>query len=244
MAWYKDWFRDSNYSTVYEHRDESEAEQMIDLIERTVGHDTSRRVLDLACGSGRHALSFARRGYLDVTGVDLSPTLLAEGAALAAELGYSIRLLERDMRDLPEGPFDLTVNLFTSFGYFDKDEENASVIASVASHLAAGGYLVIDFFNSHWVREHFVAHDERVLSGGRRLEQSRWLQNGRVEKRLLIRDALDATEYIESVRLFELQDFQRMFDACGLRVSHIFGSYIGEAFDARKSSRLIMFAQK
>ena len=244
MSWYKDWFRDANYSTVYEHRDESEAEQMIDLIERTTGHDTSRRVLDLACGSGRHALSFARRGYADVTGVDLSPTLLDEGRSISAELGYNIRFLERDMRDVPNESFDLTVNLFTSFGYFATDEENAGVVQSVASHLSVGGYFVIDFFNSHYVREHFVAHDERVLSGGRRLEQSRWLQDGRVEKRLLIRDALDAQEFIESVRLFELKDFERMFNESGLKLAHIFGSYTGETFDSKKSSRLIMFAQK
>src|SRR5436190_20649919 len=128
MTWYKDWFRDANYRTVYEHRDENEAEASIELIEHVLGRDVHRRVLDLACGSGRHALSFARRGYIDVTGIDLSPTLLAEARHSAEFEGLPVRFFERDMRDIPEERFDLTLNLFTSFGYFESDEENAAVI--------------------------------------------------------------------------------------------------------------------
>ena len=243
-AWYKDWFLDANYTVVYEHRDDREAEQIMDLIEQTIGCDTNRRILDLACGSGRHAISFAKRGYKDVTGVDLSPALLADGEVAARKLGFYIRFLERDMRDVPQEKFDLAVNLFTSFGYFDKDEENAEVIVNVAQALNDDGYFVIDFLNSHHVRKHLVAHDERLLPGGKRLEQLRWIEDGRVEKRLLIRDAEEAHEYAESVRLFELKDFERIFSTAGLQLKHVFGSYAGEPFDMELSSRLIMFAKK
>ena len=244
MSWYKDWFIDSNYSVVYEHRDDREAEQVMDLIEDAIGRDTTRRVLDLACGSGRHAISFAKRGYADVTGIDLSPTLLAEGRAAASRLGFPIRFLERDMRKVPQEKFDLAVNLFTSFGYFNSDEENAEVIVNVARVLNNGGYFVIDFLNSHYVRKHLVAHDERLLPGGKRLEQSRWIEDGRVEKRLLVRDGEEAQEYVESVRLFELKDFENMFAASGLTLAYLFGDYTGDGFDREKSSRLIMVAKK
>ena len=244
MTWYKDWFRDANYRTVYEHRDEHEAEALIDLIERTIGHNTGRRVLDLACGSGRHALSFARRGYVDVGGLDLSPTLLAEAKHAAEFEGLPVRFFERDMRDLPEERFDLALNLFTSFGYFDNDEENAAVIKAVAEHLSPGGYFVIDFFNSRWLRSHYIARDERTLQSGSRLEQTRWIENGRIEKRLIIREHDEAREYIESVRLFELSDFATMFENAGLRLTHTFGGYTGEPYSAELSHRLIMFAQR
>ena len=187
MAWYKDWFKDANYNVVYEHRDESEAEQMLDLIERTVGHNPARRVLDLGCGPGRHTIAFAKRGYTAVTGVDLSPALLADARAESSKLCLDIRFLERDMRDVPDETFDLILNLFTSFGYFEKDEDNASVIQNAAKHLAKGGWFVLDFLNSRWVREHFVAHDERVAPNGTHIEQTRWIENGRIEKRLLLR---------------------------------------------------------
>ncbi|MDP4198222.1 MAG: class I SAM-dependent methyltransferase [Bacteroidota bacterium] len=246
MSWYKDWFRDSNYRVVYEHRDESEAETMIDLIEKTIGHKTRRRVLDLACGSGRHALSFARRGYANVTGVDLSPTLLAEARDNAKSEGLLVEFLERDMRDLPQQTFDLAVNLFTSFGYFESDEENASVIKAVAEHLSANGYFVIDFFNSAWVQTHHVAHDVRVLPSGVVLDQSRWTEHGRVEKRLVLREpnSTEAHEFIESVRMFELADFERMFAGAGLTLQWTFGSYSGESYDRDQSERLIMFARR
>jgi SAM-dependent methyltransferase len=244
MSWYRDWFLDANYSVVYEHRDDREAEQVIDLIELTIGLDRKRRVLDVGCGSGRHSILFASRGYSDVTGIDLSRALLDEARNSSEKLGLTIQFLERDMRDLPKEKFDLAVNLFTSFGYFDKDEENASVIQSVAEVLNRGGYFVIDFVNSQFVRKHLVAHDERLLPGGMRLEQSRWIEDGRVEKRLLIRNGEEAHEYIESVRLFELKDFERMFQDAGLQIHHQFGDYTGEPFDADRSKRLILFAKK
>jgi SAM-dependent methyltransferase len=243
-VWYRDWFRNQNYGVVYKHRDDREAEQMIELIERTIGHDATRRILDLACGSGRHTISMARRGYRDVTGIDLSPTLLEEARADADAAGFSIRFLERDMREIPDERFDLVTNLFTSFGYFLSDEENAAVVRAVAEHLSPAGTFVIDFFNSQWVRTHLVAHDERLLEGGLRLEQTRWIEHGRVEKRLLIREKEEAHEYIESVRLYELPDFEQMLAECGLHTTQCFGSYTGEPYDRERSPRLILFARK
>jgi ubiquinone/menaquinone biosynthesis C-methylase UbiE len=242
--WYRDWFRNANYGIVYKHRDDQEAEQMIDLIEKVTGHDPKRHVLDLACGFGRHAISIARRGYPNVTGVDLSPTLLDEARRDAEQEGYSIRFVEADMRQLPDENFDLVTNLFTSFGYFQEDRENAEVIRSVSRHLNPGGWFVIDFFNSRWVRTHLVASDERLLEGGLRLEQTRWIENGRVEKRLLIREKEEAHEYIESVRLYEQPDFEKMFTDAGLRTTECFGSYTGDPYDRERSPRLILFARK
>ena len=103
---------------------------------------------------------------------------------------------------------------------------------------------MIDFLNSRWVTNHLVAHDERVLPNGLRIEQTRWIEEGRIEKRLLIRNSLEAREYIESVRLFELPDFERMFADAGLHLRFTFGSYSGDMFEPEKSPRLILFAQK
>ncbi len=244
MPWYKDWFRDTNYSVVYEHRDETEAEEMIDLIEQKIGRNPERRVLDVGCGSGRHAILFAKRGYSDVTGIDLSPTLLAEAQEQTSSLHLDIQFLERDMRDIPLEPFDLAVNLFTSFGYFETNEENSTVIRHVAKQLAqTNGWFVIDFLNSSWVRSHLVAHDERIAPNGMHIQQTRWIENGRIEKRLLIRNSIEAREYIESVKLFDLSDFSNMFESAGLTLEHVFGSYSGTSFNRDTSPRLIMFCR-
>ena len=242
--WYNDWFKDANYLTVYEHRDDEEAECMMDLIEDTIGHDTNRSVFDLACGSGRHSIAFAKRGYKKVVGVDLSTMLLEQARDAAREFGFSMTFEERDMRDLPKDRYDLVVNLFTSFGYFKSDEENERVIRGVADSLRSEGYFVLDFLNAAWVKSHLVAHDERVLTDGQRLQQFRWIENGRVEKRILIRDRVEAHEYVESVRLFILDDFKEMFARSGLKLEKVFGNYFGSQFDEMKSPRMIMFAKK
>ncbi|MEO6940935.1 MAG: class I SAM-dependent methyltransferase [Candidatus Kapaibacterium sp.] len=243
--WYNHWFKDSNYTVVYDHRDDEEAEQMLELVERVTGRDQTRSVLDLACGSGRHALSFARRGYQRVTGVDLSETLLAKAELCAKEESLSVTFAREDMRRFPIGDgYDLILNLFTSFGYFQLDEENEEVLARVASALNSDGWFVLDFLNPDWVRTHLVAHDERMLPDGGRVEQTRWIEKGRVEKRLLIRHGEEAQEFFESVRLFQLSDFLAMFERCGLRLSATFGNYGGAPFQAGQSNRLIMFVTK
>lgn len=242
MPWYKDWFRDANYNVVYDHRDEAEAQKMLDLIEQTIGHRPARRVLDLGCGSGRHSLALAKRGYSDLTGVDLSPSLLKLAREESTQLALPIRFLESDMRDMPNEFFDVILNVFTSFGYFELDEENSRVIQNAALHLAKNGWFVLDFLNSRWVRQHFVPHDERVAPNGMHIEQTRWIENDRIEKRLLIRDRFEAKEYVESVRLFELSDFEVMFSRAGLSIRHLFGTYDGGKFEPDTSPRLIMFA--
>ena len=242
--WYRDWFQDSNYLTVYQHRDTQEAEQMLSLIEQSVKPEKSARILDLGCGSGRHSLSLAKRGYTELTGIDLSPTLLEVAKQTAQEEGLNIRFEQCDMRNIPtDWHFDIVVNLFTSFGYFETDSENAEVIKGISRSLVKGGWLVMDFFNSNWLRHNLVAHDERILPDGRRLEQTRWLEKGRVEKRLLLRSTSEAVEYVESVRMFSQEEFKRMFAENGLRLKHLFGNYDGSEFNESTSPRLIMFAE-
>src|SRR5687768_13945737 len=175
--WYRDWFRDSNYLTVYQHRDTQEAEQMLTLIEKITGDRKDLRILDLGCGSGRHSLSLAKRGYKNITGIDLSPTLLEVAKQTAQEEGLNIRFEQCDMRQIPaDWQFDLVINLFTSFGYFETDEENAEVIQGMSKSLVPGGWLVMDFFNSDWLRHNLISHDERIMPDGRRLEQTRWIE--------------------------------------------------------------------
>ena len=73
--WYKDWFNTDEYLLVYKHRDRSEAEILKNLVLKNVEREKVKLVLDMACGSGRHAISFAQAGF-DVTAIDLSENLL------------------------------------------------------------------------------------------------------------------------------------------------------------------------
>ncbi|MDP4231468.1 MAG: class I SAM-dependent methyltransferase, partial [Bacteroidota bacterium] len=167
--WYEDWFADERYLALYLHRNTAEAERALDLIERTTGIGKDAAILDLACGAGRHSISLAKRGYTTITGIDLSPTLIAEAKKNAVAEGVAVRFELQDMRSFT-GSYDLVMNLFTSFGYFPDDAENEAVICRVGACLKASGYFVIDFLNAEIVRRDLVTHDEKTIASGERIE--------------------------------------------------------------------------
>ncbi len=136
MSWYEEWFNE-DYLALYPHRSQEEAEvQVAALVDKL---EPGPEILDLCCGAGRHSLALYRRGY-QVTGLDLSPTLLAH----ARERIPQVPFIEQDMRSLSNlDPFDLVANFFTSFGYFS-DADNQKVLQEVHSILKPGGQFLLD----------------------------------------------------------------------------------------------------
>jgi SAM-dependent methyltransferase len=102
------------------------------------------RLLDLACGTGRHARAFAEQGW-EVTGVDYSPDLLERARAAAPEL----RFVEADMRTLDlDERYDAVTCLFDSIGYPQTDEGVVAALASARRHLAPGGVLAVEYLHA------------------------------------------------------------------------------------------------
>lgn len=251
-AWYETWFDSDAYEVVYRARDLADAERLVDLVERVARPAPGARLLDVACGRGRHARLLARRGYR-VTGVDLSPRAVATARRRAAAEGLDVRFEVADMRHLPyEAAFDGALNLFTSFGYFDDDAEHAAAIAAMARALVPGGFLVQDFLGAEHAATTLVPEDERTVRveglGTVRIRQQRWLADGpggrRVNKRIeLWLDGGDRHVYTESVRLLTRADFERMYAAAGLVVEAAFGDYDG-APPGPDRPRLVLLARR
>jgi len=155
--WFADWFGHT-YLDLYPHRDDVDARQAVALIAANVPL-ADARVLDLACGQGRHAIQLGAEGGRTV-GVDLSAVLLHKARHGTPPVRNLVRA---DMRRLPfqSGVFDVVVNLFTSFGYFGDDAEHESVLKTVAGLLVPGGWFVIDFLNADQVRNGLI-HSERM----------------------------------------------------------------------------------
>jgi ubiquinone/menaquinone biosynthesis C-methylase UbiE len=158
MAWYQESFG-NDYLLVYRHRDLQgayhEVKKMMDWLHIPQGAE----VLDLCCGMGRHSMALSEFGY-KVTGVDLSEVLLNE--AVKRDSGKQAKWLQGDMRDVPlEQAFDAVVNLFTSFGYFEEDEENEKVFYEMNRLLKSNGRFIVDFLNPVYVKATLVPQSER-----------------------------------------------------------------------------------
>lgn len=235
--WFEEWFGD-DYLRIYQHRDESEAEHAIELISSQLHGRDIRTVLDLACGAGRHSQALCERWW--TVGLDLSAALLRVARREAADTPY----VRADMRELPfmAESFDLVVNLFTSFGYFDDDHEHARVLTCLHTAMRQGGMLVIDFLNAGQVRRNLVPHDRRV-ENGITIEQSRIISPDSrfVEKKIRLRER--GREYVERVRLLSAGDLERMLEGARFEVVHCFGDYTGNTW-SENSPRTILFATR
>src|SRR6476469_7404518 len=157
--WFEEWFGE-DYLRLYPHRDEAEAARAVALIGRSVGLRPGWQVLDVACGAGRHARAFVGAGAR-CFGLDLSATLLR----LARQI-TDAPLIRADMRQLPirSRSMDLTVNLFTSFGYFERDAEHRAALEEMIATVRPGGWFVIDFLNPAAVRRRLIPEETLQLS--------------------------------------------------------------------------------
>jgi ubiquinone/menaquinone biosynthesis C-methylase UbiE len=240
-AWYEESFG-NDYLIVYKHRDMAGAYQEVHRMIAWLQLPPGASVLDLCCGMGRHSLALADAGYR-VTGVDLSPVLLAE--ARKRDTDNRVAWLQGDMRKVPaEGPFDAVVNLFTSFGYFEDDAENAKVIKEIKRVLRPGGRFLIDFLNPEYVAAHLVPYSER-REDGMTIEERRSIEDGFVRKRITIREeGRQERRYMEQVKLYRLEQFESMFREAGLALEAVHGSYDEGRYDPVQSPRLIMIGRK
>jgi SAM-dependent methyltransferase len=235
--WFEEWFGE-DYVALYPHRNEAEAERAVGLIARTIGTRPVRRVLDLACGSGRHSKYLGAKWW--TSGIDLSEVLLR----IARRNDSPARLVRGDIRALPyrKSAFDLVVNLFTSFGYFEKDLEHELVIRDLSRVIAAHGTFVLDYLNADAVREQLVPYDERTI-GGRVVEQRREITAGGrfVVKHISLKN--EGREFVERVRLFTRGELEAMLVRADFSIETAYGDYGGESL-TDSSPRVILFARR
>lgn len=243
MTWYEDWFNSENYLTVYRHRDESEAERLVELIVKHLNLNPSSSVLDMACGAGRHAISFAKRGF-EVTAIDLSERLISEADKSAEAAGVKIKFILSDILKFnTKIQFNLVVNLFTSIGYFEEDHEDFEVIKKAYTSLTDSGYFVIDYFNKNYLVKNLLP--TTVFSeNGVKIIQNRSFERNRVIKKIRIVNEIGTKEYFESVRLYSNEEMLNYLKNAGFRVVSQFGDYFGNNYDSETSPRLIIFAEK
>lgn len=238
--WFETWFDSGYYELLYRHRDEEEARQFLEPLLKELQLPPGSKVLDAACGKGRHALTIAQKGF-EVTGVDLSYKNIREAKKLETE---SLSFFRHDMKNLFRvNYFDLIVNLYTSFGYFDSQKEDEQTIRAFSRGLKRGGRLVIDFFNTAYTLKHLVEDESKTIENIS-FKISKDVKNGQLLKEIAVNDNGREKKYYEKVRCLQLDDFKSFFSKNKLTLVNVFGDYNLSLYEQNTSERLIMIAQK
>jgi 2-polyprenyl-3-methyl-5-hydroxy-6-metoxy-1,4-benzoquinol methylase len=240
MNWFANWFDSEYYHTLYKNRDEKEAEFFIENLVQYLNLKQRKKLLDIACGKGRHAKYFNSLG-LNVVGVDLSFNSIT---AAKKDENETLQFFIHDMREVyQENQFDVVTNLFTSFGYFEKDSDEKKAINAMASNLKKEGVLVIDFMNAKKVMNNLVASEIKIIDGIT-FDISREVVNQHIIKDIHITDSRIEHHFQEKVKTLTLANFSDFITNAGLKIIDIFGNYKLEKFNAQTSSRLILICKK
>ena len=257
--WYVRFFK-GDYLRVYGHtlqqyRTDLETQFAI----HALGIQPNHRVLDLCCGQGRHSIALAKTG-LDVTGVDLSAEMLeiarqsAERAGVApvnggnAEGKAGLKLRQSDMRQLPddfENQFDAVINMFSSFGYLESEDDDQQVLHQIAKSLKPSGKLLMDLLNREWVIINNEEFDWHQYDDGRLVLEQRVLSLEKSINHLTYTEILpDGTRRVMSdlhMRLYTLTEMIKMLATAGLTLQNVYGGFRGEEYTVN-TRRMIVVA--
>jgi SAM-dependent methyltransferase len=233
--WFTSWFDTPYYHILYKERNYREAQIFMDNLTQYLNLPDKAKVLDLACGKGRHAIYLSQLGY-NVLGADLSENSIAEASKNSnTHLSFKVH----DMREPFEEKFDAIFNLFTSFGYFEDEADNLKTLIAIKESLTETGFAVIDFMNVNQVIETLVPEEIKTVDQID-FHIKRYAKEGYIYKEISFEDQGENYHFTEKVRAFSLQDFQDLMDEAGIYLLDIFGDYKLHKFHKTDSERLIM----
>lgn len=234
-TWFASWFDTPYYHILYKDRDYAEAQVFMDNITHYLNLPEEAKILDLACGKGRHSIYLNELGY-DVTGADLSENSIAEASKNANE---KLHFKVHDMRMPFEQKFDAIFNLFTSFGYFENDADNLTTLKAIQESLTEYGFAVIDFMNVQKVIENLVPQEVKTVDGID-FHIKRYVKDDHIYKEIDFEDKGEKFHFTEKVQALTLQNFEEMMEEAGIYLLDTFGDYKLKKFFKNESERLIM----
>ena len=233
--WFESWFDTPYYHLLYKHRDDKEAHKFIKNLMQFLKIDKDQNILDLACGKGRHSIFLNKLGYR-VTGVDLSSQNILQAQKHSnSRLNFGIH----DMRNPMDSKFDLILNMFTSFGYFDSDDDDKMVLSAVKNSLNKDGIAVIDFMNTPNIINALVPKNHLCIEGVD-FQIERFFDGSHIRKNIRVKDCESVFNYKEQVRAYSFNDFKKMLQGNGFKLLNACGSYDLESFNEKTSERLIL----
>jgi SAM-dependent methyltransferase len=222
--WYATAFNASNAEMAWTDRTVSEIDRALKIL-RPRGDE---RILDLACGSGRHAIELRRRDF-SVVGADISEELIEIARGESTVEGFDVEFVLADLRELDyEDEFDFVLNLNDgAIGYLENDEENRRAFEVIARALRPGGRNLVQLPNVLYAREHLPQRSWIPASSMVELVEHRWNKS---EKRLeglmvaahfgQVLDGLDGIEFTQ--RLYTAEELREIYAAVGMTMERTF----------------------
>jgi SAM-dependent methyltransferase len=235
QTWFSSWFDTPYYHILYKDRNYREAQVFMDTLTHYLNLPEKAKVLDLACGKGRHSIYLNQLGF-DVLGADLSENSIAEASKNTND---TLHFKVHDMREPFEEKYDAIFNLFTSFGYFENDEDNLTTLKAIKESLSEYGFAVIDFMNVTQVLNTLVPEETKTVDGID-FHLKRYLKDGHIYKEIDFEDKGQQFHFTEKVKALTLNDFEVLMEEAGIYLLDIFGDYKLKKFYKNESERLIM----
>lgn len=233
--WFASWFDTPYYHILYKDRNYREAQIFMDNLTHYLNLPEKAKVLDLACGKGRHSIYLNQLGF-DVIGADLSENSIAEASKNSND---TLHFQVHDMREPFEDKFDAIFNLFTSFGYFENDEDNLKTLVAIKDSLTEYGFAVIDFMNVNQVIANLVPTEVKTVDGID-FHIKRYVADNHIYKEIDFEDQGEKFHFKEKVKALTLEDFTQLMETAGIFLLDIFGDYKLKKFHKKDSERLIM----
>lgn len=243
--WWEDLFNDDFIRTMAKVTDADIAREA-NFIEESLGCEAGATILDLACGTGRHAVELATRGY-QVVGFDLSLAMLARASDEAQDRKQKINFVQGDMREMTfEETFDGVFSWNTSFGFFD-EEKNATVVAKVHRALKKGGQFLLDVVNRDYIIRQAPSLAWFEGDGCICMDEMQFdfITSRMKVKRTLMMDDGRTKEIEYSVRAYALHELGKMLHDNGFRVAEVSGrTGTPGVFFGCESPRTLILAEK
>jgi SAM-dependent methyltransferase len=245
----KPWFENEAfwrafYPKMFDEKRFADAAEQVRQVLRLAGRRRGA-VLDLCCGPGRHSVALAKRGW-QVTGVDRTRFLLNKARQLARTSRTKVEFIEADMRDFVRpAAFDLVINLFTSFGYFDNKDDDRRVLRNIFTSLKPGGVLVMDVMGKERIAKVLQPTSSTRYPDGSLMIEVREIFDDwtRIRNEWLLIKGSRVQRFKFHHTLYSGQELKDRLRAAGFADVKLFGNLAGQPFGP-DAPRLVAVARK
>ena len=231
------WFNSDYYHILYKNRDKKEAEFFINNLIKKLKIKKKSKILDLACGVGRHSFYLNKKG-MNVIGIDNSENNIKKAKKFENKC---LKFKKKEMTEEYGQEFDFIFNLFTSFGYIN-EKHNLNTFKSINNSLVNHGILVIDYLNVFKLKEELVEKETKKI-GKIIFNIKRSFQDNFIVKKIKIKDNNEIFYFEEKVMELTINDFQDYLKKFNFEILDVYGNYNLEKYH-KNSERLIMIIKK